>query len=194
MGENVGSQDQIWAAFGGLNLITFAADGTFDIRPITMAPEWRNALEDHIMLMFTGLTRMASDIAGELLRALPDRTAELMEMREMVGEGVKILTSGQHTIADFGRLLHQSWTRKRGLAKNVSNGTIDEIYQTARSAGALGGKLLGAGGGGFMLLIAPPELQPRIRDRLRGLIEVNVKMGSAGSRIVVYEPDGLESR
>ena len=194
MHENVGSQDQIWAAFGGTNLTKFNADGSFEVQPLVISPSWQAELEAHMMLLFTGLTRMATEIAAELVVSLEDRAAELTEMRQMVDEGLKILTCGRPAAAEFGRLMHESWKRKRALASNISTAVIDEIYERARAAGAYGGKLLGAGGGGFLLLVAPPEAQQHIRERLHGFIEVHFKMGASGSRIVIYEPNGLESR
>jgi len=192
IGENVGSQDQIWAAYGGTNLITFDTDGSFDVRQIPLHAEYKRELQSHMMLMFTGLTRIASEIAGSVISSIDDRETELKEMREMVDEGMKLMTDERHSIADLGRLLHESWLRKRSLTTGISNSTIDEIYDIAMSSGAYGGKLLGAGGGGFMLFLAPPEVQEKIREQLKPIIQVDVEIGASGSRVVVYEPDGLE--
>ena len=194
IGENVGSQDQIWAAYGGTNLITFNTDGSFDVRQIPMRLEYKRELQSHMMLMFTGLTRIASEIAAGVISSIDDRETELREMREMVDEGVKLMSDERHSIADLGRLLHESWLRKRSLTAGITNTIIDEIYETAVSAGAYGGKLLGAGGGGFMLVLAPPEAQQKIREHLKSIIQVDIEIGASGSRVVVYEPDGLEWR
>ena len=194
IGENVGSQDQIWAAYGGTNLITFNIDGSFDVRQIPLSAEYKSELQSHLMLMFTGMTRIASEIAADVISSIDDRETELKEMREMVDEGVKLMSNEQHSIADLGRLLHQSWLRKRSLTAGITNTIIDEIYETALSAGAYGGKLLGAGGGGFMLFLAPPEAQQKIREQLKSIIQVDIEIGAGGSRVVVYEPDGLEWR
>jgi D-glycero-alpha-D-manno-heptose-7-phosphate kinase len=192
IGENVGSQDQVWAAYGGTNLITFNTDGSFDVRQILMRSEYKRELQSHMMLVFTGITRIASNIAADVINSLADREIQLKEMREMANEGARLLSDKRCSIADLGSLINEGWLRKRSLASGVTNTKIDEIYDAAISAGAFGGKLLGAGGGGFMLFIAPPEAQPKIRERLKDLILVDIEIGASGSQVVVFEPDGLE--
>jgi D-glycero-alpha-D-manno-heptose-7-phosphate kinase len=113
-------------------------------------------------------------------------------MSEMAIEGARLLSDKRCSIADLGSLINEGWLRKRSLASGVTNTKIDEIYDAAMSAGAFGGKLLGAGGGGFMLFIAPPEAQPKIRERLKDLILVDIEIGASGSQVVIFEPDGLE--
>ncbi len=194
IGENVGSQDQIWAAYGGTNLITFNTNGSFDVQKIPLTADYKRELESHMMLMFTGQTRIASDIAAGIINSLEERETELSELRDMVDEGLKLITDPRQSIADLGRLLHESWSRKRVLSSGVSNPIVDEIYDAAMAAGAFGGKLLGAGGGGFMLFLAPPEAQQKIRDRLDPIVQVSIEIGAGGSRVVVYEPEGLERR
>jgi D-glycero-alpha-D-manno-heptose-7-phosphate kinase len=189
--ENVGSQDQIWAAFGGLNVITFRTDDSFDVVPIPLSRQRRLELQDHLMLFFTGISRYSSTIAGQKIANLENRRRQLTIMGSMVNEAVSILTDDGRPIGEIGRLLHESWSLKRELAEAVTNSEVDGIYEAARSAGAVGGKLLGAGGGGFMLIFARPEVQPAIRERLSRLVEVSFEVGSSGSRIVVYEPNGL---
>jgi D-glycero-alpha-D-manno-heptose-7-phosphate kinase len=143
------------------------------------------------MLLFTGFSRIASEVAGKQIQNLLARERQLKAMRRMVDEGIAVLSDEARPIAEIGRLLHQGWAMKRELAEGVTTSAIDEIYEAARSAGATGGKLLGAGGGGFMLLFAEPGRQAAIRDALRGLVHVRFRIGSPGSRVVVYEPDGL---
>ena len=189
VGENVGNQDQVWAAFGGTNLVTFRPDGGFDVVPVIMPPARRDRLQAHLQLFFTGFSRTASEIAGKKIANLASRERQLHAMRQMVDTGLGVLQDEGRPIEEVGRLLHEAWTMKREIADVVSTSAIDEIYAAARGAGAIGGKLLGAGGGGFMLLFAPPERHAAIREGLRGLIEVRFRIGSPGSRIVVYEPE-----
>ena len=192
--EKVGSQDQVWAAYGGTNVITFCPDGRFAVSPVIMAQERGWELESHMMLFFTRFTRIAATVAGKQIENLMQRERQLHRMRAMVDEAAAILTNPARPIAEVGLLLDESWRVKKELAEAVSTPLIDMIYGAAKDAGALGGKLLGAGGGGFMLLFAKPEDHPRIREKLRGLIEVSFKIGSAGSKIVMYEPDEVEQR
>ena len=189
--ENVGSQDQIWAAYGGTNVITFHPNGSFTVNPVIMTAERSRRLESHLMLFFTRFTRISSLVAGKKIANLPQRQRQLTHLRTLVDAAAAILTDPRRSLLDLGPMLHESWTLKRELADEVTTPLIDMIYEAARCAGALGGKLLGAGGGGFMLLFAKPEDQPSIREKLRGLIEVSLRIGSTGSRIVVYEPDDL---
>jgi D-glycero-alpha-D-manno-heptose-7-phosphate kinase len=193
IGENVGSQDQVWAAYGGTNLIEFQRDGSFAVTPVIMPGPRRLELQSHLMLFFTGFSRIASEIAGKKIQNLLARERQLMAMRRMVDEGLAILQDDGRPITEIGRLLHEGWTMKRELADNVSTSAIDEIYAAARAAGAIGGKLLGAGGGGFMLFFAEPDRQPAVRAALKGLVEVACRIGSPGSRVVVYEPNGLSA-
>jgi D-glycero-alpha-D-manno-heptose-7-phosphate kinase len=192
--EKVGSQDQIWAAYGGMNVITFDTAGSFQIHPLIMSADRRTELESHLMLFFTRFSRIAETVAARQIDNLLARERQLRCMRQMVEEGAAILQDTSRPILHIGRLLHESWRLKKELADGVSNDAMNEIYAAALRAGAIGGKLLGAGGGGFMLIFAEPHTQPAIRDALKDLIEVSFHIGSSGSRIVVYEPDGLEAR
>ncbi len=184
--ENVGSQDQASAAYGGFNKIVFNPDHTLTLAPVILPQERLSRFQDHLMLYFTGFSRTASEIAKEQVENTAAKKAELLRMRRMVDEAVDIL-SGSGDLGDFGRLLHESWTLKRGLSSRISTPLIDEIYETARSSGALGGKLLGAGGGGFVLLFARPEEQPAIKKRLSKLLLVPFRFESAGSHIIFYD-------
>ncbi len=191
IGENVGSQDQVWAAFGGTNLIEFGQDGSFRVTPVIMRPSRKAELESHLMLFFTGFSRIASEVAGKQIQNLLARERQLKSMRQMVDEGLAVLQDEHKEVAEIGRLLHRGWKMKRELAEGVTTSAIDGIYEAARGAGAIGGKLLGAGGGGFMLLFVEPERQAAVRAALPRLVEVRFKAGAPGSRVVVYEPDGL---
>lgn len=194
IGENVGSQDQVWAAYGGLNRIDFRADGAINVSPLIIERERRDALQDHLVLYFTGLSRFASDIEKDKIANLEQHDAQLHTLRAMVDEAAAILGSPKRDIVDLGLLLHEGWMLKRELSPKVSNSTIDELYEAALGAGALGGKLLGAGGGGFLLLFVPPERQNAVRERMKGLIPVAFRFDMGGSKIVVYEPDDFERR
>ncbi|MEE8413235.1 MAG: GHMP kinase [Dehalococcoidales bacterium] len=186
--ENVGSQDQVLAAFGGFNRIDFSGKNDIDIQRITVKPERLKLLQDHLMLFFTGFSRIASEIAAEQIQQTPNRTRELSEMYCMVDEGIKIL-NGNNDLSDFGKLLNESWQLKRSLTDKISTPQIDDIYSAALEAGAIGGKLLGAGGGGFILFFTKPEVQPKVRAKLGNLLHVPFKFENQGSQIIFYEPE-----
>jgi D-glycero-alpha-D-manno-heptose-7-phosphate kinase len=189
--ESVGCQDQLWAAYGGLNRIDFLPDDTFTVTPVILPPHRRAELRDSIMLFFTGFPRYASDIARDQLDNMAKRTSQLRAIREMVDAAVGILNDPNRPLSELGKLLHESWRLKRELANSVSNTHIDDIYQAGLSGGAIGGKLLGAGGGGFMVFLVPPENRERVRESLKNLIHVSVGFDNDGSRIVLYQPEGL---
>ncbi|OGO81741.1 MAG: kinase [Clostridiales bacterium GWC2_40_7] len=182
--ESVGSQDQVMAAFGGLNRVDFDRNG-FQVNPVILGGERLNDFQGCLMLFFTGLSRTASQIAKNQIMAINDKKHELSEMYQMVGEGIKILNSGAD-LDDFGRLLHESWKLKRSLTSRISSLYIDYIYDSARDAGAVGGKILGAGGGGFILFFVKPELQDKVKERLNSLLYVPFRFENSGSRIIYY--------
>ncbi len=190
--EKVGCQDQIWATFGGLNRIDFLKTGDFDVQPVMVGRERREDLQDHLLLVFTGLSRLAPVMAEKQIENIDAREKQLLEMLAMVDEAQTVLVDASRPITDLGKLLHQSWQLKRELAEGVTTPLVDEIYDAAMTAGATGGKLLGAGGGGFMLFIVEPGKQARVRDALKDLVSVKIAIDNVGSKIVVYEPDGLE--
>ena len=189
--ENVGSQDQISAAFGGFNRVEFRQDGSFEVSPIVLPGERLAALQSYLMLCFTGLSRTASEIARSTIENLDRREKELKLMSGLVDQAVSVLQSRTAPIEEFGQLLHQSWMYKRQLSEQVSTAEIDRLYETARGLGAIGGKLLGAGGGGFFLLFVRPEHQKEIREKLSRLVHVPFRFENAGSRVVLYQPSGL---
>jgi D-glycero-alpha-D-manno-heptose-7-phosphate kinase len=191
--ENVGSQDQISAAFGGFNLIEFNGDHRFKVQPITIDQKRLEMLQDNLLLFFTGFSRYASEIAEEQIRRMPDNKKELKEMFGMVSEAIEILES-RSDISRFGKLLHQSWKLKRRLSALITTKVIDQIYSEAMSAGAIGGKLLGAGGGGFILFHAEPGKHKKIRERLKKLLYVPFKFENFGSQVIFYDPTGSLER
>lgn len=190
--ENVGCQDQIMAAQGGLCHINFRGEDQTSVSPIILSREQSELFQSHLMLFFTGLSRTASEIAKKQIETTKNRQKELKAMCQMVGAGINIL-KGNQGLSAFGKLLHESWKIKRSLTDKITNPYIDEIYEAAREAGALGGKLLGAGGGGFMLIFAKPEVQQRIREKLKKLLHVPFCFETMGSQIIFYEPNGLYS-
>jgi len=187
--EAVGAQDQVSAAYGGFNRINFHPWGEIETRRIPAAPNRLAELEQHLALYFTGFSRTASEVAKEQIRMTPHRKKELETMYQMVGEAEAIIANPNRPIAEFGRMLHEGWTLKRSLTQNITNSSIDEIYEAGRSAGALGGKLLGAGGGGFMLFFVPPERRAALRTRLQKLLCIPFAFSKQGSHVVVYEPE-----
>jgi D-glycero-alpha-D-manno-heptose-7-phosphate kinase len=183
--EYVGSQDQISAAFGGFNRIEFHRNDTFDITPILLPEIRMKELQDHLMLFFTGVSRIASEIAKSKIENLLHREKELTLIKATVDEAIGILQDPKVSIDEFGRLLHQGWIYKRRLSERVTNPELDHIYSEALRAGAIGGKILGAGGGGFFLLFVKPERQPQVRERLHPLIHVPVRFDHSGSQVIV---------
>jgi len=183
--EHVGSQDQILAAAGGFKKISFKGDDNFKLTPVIMDQNRLQQLQGHITLIFTGFSRFASKIAKSQVKNAHNKKSELTAMHDMVDEALKILTENRD-IKDFGRLLHESWKLKRSLTNKISTLEIDDIYNTARKAGAIGGKLLGAGGGGFMIFFTKPEDQPRVKRKLRGLLHVPFRFENSGSEIIFH--------
>ncbi len=184
--ENVGSQDQVAAAFGGLNKIEFGGETDFYVNPITLSNSKLDLLEKHLMLFFTGFSRNASDIAGEQIKNTANKHTELQTMREMVDEALEILNRDCDDINDFGKLLNEAWKIKRGLTSLITTSKIDAIYDLALKAGCTGGKLLGAGGGGFILFFAPPEYHATIKYHLKDLLFVPFSFESLGTQIILY--------
>ena len=186
--EAVGSQDQVHAAHGGLNHVLFHPNGEITVRPITISPDRVAEFSSHLMLFYTGIKRTASSIAETFINGIEDKKRQLRLMKDLVDEGVAILNS-QNDVRGFGELLHEAWQAKRSLSPTVSNDEVNALYERARAAGAVGGKLTGAGGGGFLLLFVEPKKQEDVRLELSELIHVPVKLDFSGSQIIYYEPE-----
>ena len=188
IGETVGAQDQVFASFGGFNLIEFKRDDSFRVEPLTLAKDRLEELNGSLMLFYTGLRRTASEVAASYVPGIGARTKQLTRMREMVDEGLKIL-GGHDSLDAFGDLLDEAWQLKRSLSGVVFNPHVDGIYTEARQGGARGGKLLGAGGGGFLLLYVPAACRQQVRERLRNLLWVPFHFDTGGSQIIFYSPE-----
>lgn len=184
--ESGGVQDQIAASYGGFNKIVFGADG-FEVHPVVVDKQKKDALNDNLMLFFTGLSRFSSTIQVEQEKNLEIKNQQLLRMKELVDTAEKTLVEGR--IDDFGRLLDVEWNLKREINGRVSNTAIDGYYSKAMEAGALGGKLLGAGGGGFLLLYVQRENWQLVREALSSLMEIPFRFETGGSRILYYVPE-----
>jgi D-glycero-alpha-D-manno-heptose-7-phosphate kinase len=185
--ENVGCQDQTLAAYGGFNLIEFGGTNHLRVQPLTLPPGKLCLLQDHLMLFFTGFSRHASVIAKAQIDNIPNKKPELARMHEMVYEAVEALNHDD--LLKFGRLMDESWRLKRTLSDKISSTHIDDLYETAAKAGAIGGKLLGAGGGGFILFFVEPAKKDKVRQALKDLLEVPIKFETLGSQIIFYQPE-----
>jgi D-glycero-alpha-D-manno-heptose-7-phosphate kinase len=191
LNETVGSQDQVLAAYGGFNHVTFSQQGSIHVRPVTVEAETLNRLNANLMLFFTKIHRNATDIAQTYVSDIEAHERQLHRIGDMVDEALSILTT-HDDLTPFGELMHEAWTQKRQLSGLVTRPEVDEIYDAAREAGAVGGKLLGAGGGGFMLLFVPPDKQPAVRERLKDLVYVPFRFEATGSQIIFFDPQSAE--
>ena len=191
--ENVGIQDQISSAFGGLNRVDIRPDASFEVVPLVVQAERLASLQDHLLLIYTGLSRHASEIAAEQVSTMGSKTVEMKAMRAMVDDGEKIL-AGTGTLRDFGRLLDEAWQRKRSLSSKIAPTMVNEMYDAARKAGADGGKLLGAGGGGFMLIFVEPAKRAAVLRALDKLLPVPFKFERGGTQLVLYEAEQQDGR
>jgi D-glycero-alpha-D-manno-heptose-7-phosphate kinase len=187
--EAVGAQDQVSAAYGGFNRIDFRPDDSVEVTRILTPPGRLEMLQDHLALYFTGFSRFASEIAQEQLKVTPQKKAELTAMLQLVDAAQTVITDPSRPLSEFGTLLHEGWQLKRSLTSKISTPEIDQMYEAGRDAGALGGKLLGAGGGGFMLFFVPPERRQALRKRLEKFLCVPFRFANRGSHVVVYEPE-----
>ena len=186
--EAVGSQDQAAAAYGGLNHIVFRKEGGIEVQPVTI-PEVRSAeLNRHLVLVFTGFQRFAQDIEKDKMKSIDDQITNLLEIKSYVGQAIDILNS--HTdICQFGQLLNETWQKKKLLSQKVSNSQIDAMYERGIANGAIGGKLLGAGGGGFMLFFVKPENRERLLKSLSEYTSVPFSFENSGSQNIYYVPE-----
>ena len=189
--EAGGWQDQIAASYGGLNRINFTADG-YEVLPIIISPERKKQLNSNLMMFFTGFTRFSSEVQKANASDNRDKTAQLKEMCALVDEAEKILTDKNNDLNDFGRLLDHTWKLKRQTGSAVSTSNIDLLYDKGIKAGALGGKLLGAGGGGFLLFYVEPEYQKMLREAMSDLLYVPFEFENGGTRVIHYTPESYE--
>jgi D-glycero-alpha-D-manno-heptose-7-phosphate kinase len=197
LGEPVGSQDQTAVAFGGLNRIDFKPDGDLVVTPVNVSLVRREQLERHLMMFFTGFTRDASSIEKVKTQNFSDRRVQMERLYQLVGEGQAVLQQEGRSLNDFGGLLDEAWQQKKSLAKGVSSGPIEKLYEAATEEGAIGGKLLGAGGGGFLLFYVPLDRQEAVRQRLQGMrlehgdfpVHVPMRLERDGSQTVLFSPD-----
>ncbi|MDP3027972.1 MAG: kinase [Deltaproteobacteria bacterium] len=184
--ETVGSQDQVLAAYGGFNHIQFMQNGEISVRPVVMTAERLHELNSHLMLFYTGIKRTAATVATSYVNDIESRKRQLRIMKDLVAESMSLL-NGSGELSGFGELMHEAWQAKRSLSSSVTNEDVDGIYDAARRAGAIGGKITGAGGGGFMLLFVPPESQPAVMKTLNKLIHVPFAFDFTGSQIVYFQ-------
>ena len=190
--ESGGVQDQIAASFGGLNRINFDASG-YSVNPVIISPDRKNLLNRNLMLFFTGFSRFSSDIQVEAEKNLKSKKDQLLEMLSLVDDAEEVLTS-KCDLNEFGRLLDYTWKLKRGITSKVSTDSIDAVYEKAIKPGATGGKLLGAGGGGFLLFYVEPEKQKRVHEVLKDFLYVPFEFETGGTRVIHYTPESYEPR
>jgi len=189
--EAGGWQDQIAAAYGGFNRINFNADG-YEVLPVIISPERKKQLNNNLMMFFTGFTRFSSEVQKANAAGKQDKTAQLKEMLSLVDEAEKVLTDKNVDINEFGRLLDHTWKLKRQTGAAVSTDGIDGLYAKGMAAGALGGKLLGAGGGGFLVFYVEPEYQAAVKKAMSDLLYVPFELENGGTRVIHYTPESYE--
>ena len=191
--EHGGWQDQIAAAYGGLNRIDFHGHD-FSVRPIIISPERKKELDGNLLLFYTGVQRFSSEIQADTFSKPIDKTKQLLDMLALVDEAEKVLTNKETGLNEFGKLLDTTWKLKRGTGSKVSNGSIDELYDVAIKAGALGGKLLGAGGGGFLLFYCEKDKQESLKKALDKLMIVPFNFENDGAQVLYYSPQSYSPR
>ena len=187
IGEKVGSQDQTAAAFGGLNHISFFQDDTFSVSPLIISPSNRAELNSHLLMFFTGFTRSSASIEEAKLKNFDSKANTLRVMQEQVDAALNLFAAQTIDLKTIGRMLDDAWKLKKSLASSVSNCSIDEAYELAKQNGAWGGKILGAGGGGFLLFLAPPEFHKKIADELKSLSKIDFALENSGSTVLAYD-------
>jgi D-glycero-alpha-D-manno-heptose-7-phosphate kinase len=188
-GNHVGSQDQYACALGGLRHLRFESTGAIAAEPVPLAPERLRALEERLMLLYTGVQRNAHEVLDEQIEKTESgaNVRDLDRLKELVDTGLEVLT-GDGPLDPFGEVLHEGWLLKRGLSSRIASDEIDAFYARARKAGAIGGKLLGAGSGGFFLLFVDPGKRASVRRELRGFREAKFSFENSGTRVIFYRP------
>ncbi len=188
-GEAGGWQDQIAAAFGGFNRIDFNTDGTYDVFPVIIHPERKNRLNDNLAMFFTGFTRFSSEMQQANAAGYQEKQKQLLEMYHLVDDAEKVLVDDNADLDDFGRLLDHTWRLKRQTGGAITTNSIDELYEKGLAAGALGGKLLGAGGGGFLVFYVRPEKRESLMRAMEDLLYVPFRFEDGGTRVIHYTPE-----
>lgn len=192
--EAGGWQDQIAASFGGFNRINFNVDG-YEVLPVIISPERKRQLNNNLMMFFTGFTRFSSDVQKvNKVSSTEEKRARLQKMYELVDEAEEVLTNKDRDLDDFGRLLDVTWKLKKGTGSSISTESIDDLYEKGMNAGALGGKLLGAGGGGFLVFYVQPEKQGAVKEAMKDLLYIPFKFEDGGTRVIHYNPEEYEMR
>lgn len=190
--EAGGWQDQIAASYGGFNRINFEPNG-YEVLPVIISPERKKRLNDNLMMFFTGFTRFSSEVQKvNNVSGSEDKRAMLKKMYELVDEAEAVLTNNERNLDDFGRLLDKTWRLKKGTGSSISTNSIDELYEKGIAAGALGGKLLGAGGGGFLVFYVQPEKQAAVMAAMKDLMYIPFKFEEGGTRVIHYSPEMFE--
>lgn len=191
--EAGGWQDQIAASFGGFNRIDFSEDG-YEVSPLIISPKRKRTLNENLMMFFTGFTRFSSDVQKANALDKKDKVKQLQEMYSLVSEAQSVLTDGNRDLNDFGKLLDVTWKLKRSTGSAVTTSFIDVLYDKGIKAGALGGKLLGAGGGGFLVFYVPKEKQPSVREAMKGLLYIPFEFENGGTRVIYFAPEDYEPK
>ncbi|MCC8173603.1 MAG: kinase [Odoribacter sp.] len=191
--EAGGWQDQIAASYGGFNRINFGPDG-YEVLPVIISPERIKQLNQNLLMFFTGFTRFSSDVQKANNVSGAEKNAQLKEMLSLVDEAEKVLTDREADLDDFGRLLDHTWRLKKQTGTKISTNSIDEYYDLGIKAGALGGKLLGAGGGGFLIFYVQPEKQEYVRREMSSLMYIPFEFENGGTRVIHYSPEMYEPR
>ncbi len=192
--EAGGWQDQIAAAFGGMNRIEFTEDGTYDVRPIIIHPERKQQLNDNLLMFFTGFTRFSSEMQKANQAGYDEKIKQLKQMYNLVGEAEEVLEDKHSDLDDFGRLLDKTWRLKRQTGGAITTDSIDALYEKGIAVGALGGKLLGAGGGGFLLFYVQPEKRKSVMEAMKDLLYVPFRFEDGGTQVIHYTPEMYEPK
>ena len=193
-GEAGGWQDQIAASFGGMNRIEFNKDGTYDVRPIIIHPDRKKQLNDSLLMFFTGFTRFSSDMQKANAVGYTEKVKQLQQMYALVDDAEKVLEDEHSDLDDFGRLLDKTWQLKRQTGGAITTNSIDALYEKGMNAGALGGKLLGAGGGGFLVFYVQPDNKDAVMDAMKNLLYVPFRFEDGGTRVIHYSPESYEPK
>ena len=189
--ESGGWQDQIAASYGGFNRINFSADG-YEVLPLVISPKRKKQLNDNLMMFFTGFTRFSSEVQKiNSLSSSDDKLSRLKKMMELVDEAQSVLTSENRDLDEFGRLLDVTWNLKKGTGNAISTSSIDKLYSKGIDAGAIGGKLLGAGGGGFLVFYVPKEKQNAVKEAMKDLLYIPFKFENGGAQVIYYSPEEI---